>query len=95
MPEKSLKNRRSFPPEFKLKLCAQMACGQHTVAQLSREHSIKDTVLYRWRDEFLEHGAEIFTRSQTQSERIAELEREIGRQHMEIEILKKASKILL
>jgi transposase len=95
MPESKLKNRRSFSPDFKLRIVVQIVSGQRTVAELSREHQIKDSVLTRWRDHFLESGAQIFGQVQTGQERIAELEREIGRQHMELEILKKASNRLL
>ena len=95
MSELKLKNRRSFSPEFKLKLVVQIVSGQRTTAELSREHKIKDSLLARWRDQFLERGVQIFAGAPTETERLAQLEREIGRQHMELEILKKASKTLL
>jgi transposase len=91
MAESKLKNRRSFSPEFKLRLVVQIVSGQRTIADISREHKIKDSLLARWRDQFLERGGQIFGEGPTEKERIAELEREIGRQHMELEILKKAS----
>lgn len=95
MSEQKLKNRRSFTPEFKLKLVVQVVSGQRTLAELSREHQIKDSVISHWRDQFLERAIQVFAPAPTHSERVAELEREIGRQHMELEILKKASKTLL
>jgi transposase len=95
MSEQKLKNRRSFTPEFKLKLVVQILSGQRTLAELSREHQIKDSLIARWRDQFLERATQVFAPAPTPSERVAELEREIGRQHMELEILKKASKTLL
>jgi transposase-like protein len=52
--------------------------------------------LARWRDQFLDRAGSVFGGGEpSQAERIAELEREIGRQHMELEILKKASRRLL
>jgi putative transposase len=95
MTEQKLKNRRSFSPDFKLKLVVQIVSGQRSIAELSREHQIKDSVIAHWRDQFLERSKEIFGPSCTEKERIEGLEREIGRQHMELEILKKASKTLL
>jgi transposase-like protein len=95
MSEQKLKNRRSFTPEFKLKLVVQVVSGQRTIAELSREHQIKDSVIAHWRDQFLERAGQVFAPVPTPSERVADLEREIGRQHMELEILKKASKTLL
>jgi transposase len=95
MSEKKLKNRRSFSPDFKLRVCVQIVSGQRTIAELSREHQIKDSLLGIWRDQFLERGGQIFGPSVTDKDRISALEQEIGRQHMELDILKKASKRLL
>ena len=95
MSELKLKNRRSFSPDFKLLLVVQIVSGQRSIAELSREHKIKDSLLARWRDQFLERGGQIFGQAPTEKERIAQLEQEIGRQHMELEILKKASGRLL
>ena len=95
MSESKVKNRRSFAPEFKLRLAVQIVSGERSLAELSREHKIKDSVLAGWRDRFLEEAPQIFGARRTESERVAELEREIGRQHMQMEILKKASKTLL
>ena len=95
MSESKLKNRRSFAPEFKLRLVVQIVSGQRSIAELSREHRIKDSLLARWRDQFLEKASGIFGAELTGQDRIAELERELGRQHLELEILKKASKRLL
>lgn len=94
MSEKKLKNRREFAPEFKLRLACEIVTGSKTIAELSREHQIKDSVLARWRDQFLERAPSVFGGQLSGQDRIAELERELGRQHMELEILKKASKRL-
>jgi transposase-like protein len=78
-------------------MATQIVSGARTVAELSREYQIKDSVLYRWRDEFLSHAGNIFDQEKTPSsalDRIAELERIIGQQHVELECLKKASKRL-
>lgn len=95
MSETKLKNRRSFSADFKLKLVVQIVSGQRTLSELSREHNIKDSLLARWRDQFLEKAPQMFGSAPTGQERIAELERELGRQHMELEVLKRASRQLL
>jgi len=95
MSETKLKNRRSFSADFKLKLVVQLVSGQRTLSELSREHNIKDSLLARWRDQFLEKAPQMFGSAPTGQERIAELERELGRQHMELEVLKRASRQLL
>lgn len=95
MSEKKLKNRRSFAPEFKLRIVTQIVSGHRTIAELSREHQIKDSLLARWRDQFLANASNVFGNVPSEDDRIAELERELGRKHMEVEILKKASRRLL
>lgn len=97
MPPNKNNGRRNYAPEYKLKMATQIVSGARTVAELSREYQIKDSVLYRWRDEFLSHAGNIFDQEKTPSsalDRIAELERIIGQQHVELECLKKASKRL-
>lgn len=98
MSEQKLKNRREFSADFKLRLVVQLVSGAKSMAEIGREYKIKDTVLARWRDQFLEQAPNIFQRGaagQTGDARFAELERVIGKQHLEIEVLKKASKRLL
>lgn len=96
MSERKAKNRRWFSPEFKLRAASRLVAGECTLAELSRELGVKDSVLAAWRDQFLERASAVFgTSAPSQEARIAELEREIGRLHLENEILKKASKRLL
>lgn len=97
MSQLKLKNRREFSAEFKLRVVVQIVCGMKSIAEVGREHKIKDTVIARWRDKFLESAPGIFESGSgsTPDSRVAELERVIGRQHLELEILKKASKRLL
>jgi transposase len=60
--------------------------------QASREYGIKDTLLSRWKQEFLERSGPVFEQPQAkdQSEqRIAELERMVGRLTMQLEMAKK------
>jgi transposase len=98
MSVQKLKNRREFSPEFKLKIAVQVVCGVKTIAELSREHKIKDSVIARWRDLLIEHAGEVFQPGRvpaSSDEQVARLERVIGQQQVEIQILKKASKRLL
>ncbi len=93
--------RRTFTPEFKLEAVLDMVRGEKTVAQICRERDITESLLYKWRDVFVERGPRIFadqrngsSSSDPQAERIAELERLVGRQTLEIEVLKKARNLL-
>jgi transposase len=85
--------RRVFPPEFKIRVVLELLSGQKSLQQVSREYEIKDSVISRWRTEFLERAPELFvdnTQSQHETRRrIAEMERMIGRLTMELEMAKK------
>jgi transposase-like protein len=85
--------RRSFSGEFKAKVVLELISGKKSLAEASREYSIKDTVLSRWKQEFVERAGEIFEQPkevQDKDARIAELERMVGRLTMQAELSKKA-----
>jgi transposase len=91
--------RRTFTPDFKLEAVLDMVRGEKTIAQICRERNITESLLYKWRDAFFERAAAIFADqrsngSDPQAERIAELERMVGKLTMEIEVLKKARSLL-
>jgi transposase len=91
----SSKTRRTYSSEFKLDTVMEGLQGKKSIAQICRERGIKDTQYYKWKDIFLERSAEIFagpsnTELQKKAERIAELERMVGKLAVENEALKKA-----
>lgn len=84
--------RRTFSSEFKVQAVLEVLTGAKSGAQVCREHGIKDTLLSRWEQEFIERAPQLFARGDRQSqgeERIAELERLVGRLTMELEMAKK------
>ena len=94
--------RRTFTPDFKLDAVLDMVRGEKTVAQICRERDITESLLYPWRDAFFERAPHLFADqrsrsngSDPQAERIAELERMVGKLTMEIEVLKKARSLLV
>jgi len=89
--------RRTFTPEFKARVVLEELTGVKEKAEILREHRLSRQVFARWRQEFLERAPEIFATEQSrgdEQERIAELERMVGRLAMELEVSKKASSIL-
>ena len=88
--------RRQFTAEFKAKVVLELISGQKGLMQASREYEIKDTVLSRWKQEFLERAPQLFENPQkaedTQTVRIAELERSLGRMALELDMAKKVFK---
>lgn len=84
--------RRVHTPEFKSKLVLQLLSKERTVGELSREHGIRDTQIHQWRQDFLERSGRAFAPEEPPEERrkVADLERLVGQQALEIAILKRA-----
>jgi transposase len=85
--------RRTFSAEFKTKVVLELIAGKKSLTEASREYQIKDTLLSRWKQEFLERAGEVFEQPkdiQEKDARIAELERMVGRLTMQVELSKKA-----
>lgn len=83
---------RSYTPEFKVRVVLELISGKKSVSEASREYGVKDSVISRWRQEFMERAPQIFERSdgrEGQAERIAELERMLGRMTVQVEMAKK------
>lgn len=86
------RKRRSFNAEFKAKVVLELISGKKGLAEASREYNIKDTVLSRWKQEFMVNATQVFEQPQDVQEkeaRIAELERMVGKLTMQIELQKK------
>jgi len=83
---------RSYTPEFKVRVVLELLSGKRTLGEASREYKVKDSVISRWRQEFLERAPQLFEQSSDkdiQAERISELERTLGRMTMQLELAKK------
>jgi transposase len=84
--------RRKFSAEFKAKVVIELISGEKGLMQASREYAIKDSVLSRWKQEFLERAPQVFGEAKTtdpQEEKIDELERMVGRMAVQLDIAKK------
>ena len=83
---------RKFTAQQKTEIVLASLRGPKSMAELCREHEIADSLLRKWREQFLAAGAE---RLQGKSERseaddlrrqITRLERALGRKTMEVEV---------
>ena len=91
------KKWRKHSPEFKAGVVLELLTGKRSAAELAREKRIKDSLVYKWRNEVVERLPELFSTvaPEAQAEdRIGELERLLGQKTIENEALKKASKWL-
>jgi transposase len=88
--------RRRFTAKFKTQVILELLTGRRSMAQLCREHDLKEQVVTRWRATFLDRAELLFgvdTKWEGQLERIADPERLAGRLTMELDIAKKASQL--
>lgn len=89
--------RRSFTPEFKARLVLETLTGSASLAELARKNNIKADLIGQWKAAAVERLAELFGGDEQASQdqlRVADLEQLVGRQTLELEILKKASRLL-
>jgi transposase-like protein len=85
--------RRTFTPEFKAQVALELLSGSHNLAEICREHELAPQVVNGWRRELEARASEVFATARAQSgeqQRIAELERALGRVTLELEVAKKA-----
>jgi len=89
--------RRSFSAEFKARVVLDLLSGAASQAELCRRHNVKPQLLAHWKSAVLERLPSLFGSEESAGQdqlRIAELEKLVGRQAYELEILKKASRLL-
>lgn len=90
-------HRRKFTAEFKAQVVLDLVSGAKSAAELCRQHQLNSQLLARWKTEFVQKAPLLFQQEAMQSqeqERIAELERVVGRLTLQLEIAKKASTLL-
>jgi len=88
-----MRKRRRFTAEFKTKVVLEMISGEKGLMEASREYEIKDSVLSRWKQEFLERAPQVFEqpgkKMDPKDQEIEELERMVGRMALQLDIAKK------
>jgi transposase len=83
-------SRRQFTREFKLAAVEQLERPGVSPGEVARALEVNATVLYRWRREFRQAPGKAFPGLGTRrpESQLAELERKIGQQTLEIDFLK-------
>ena len=93
----SRRKRRTFTAEFKAEVVLELLSGKRSSAELCREHQLSPSLLSLWKDTFTDRLPLLFEgddRLNHDQARIAQLEQLLGRQALELELLKKASRLL-
>jgi transposase len=83
--------RRKFTKEFKEEAVRRLGLGASLV-EVSRACEVNPNVLHRWRRELQDYGTKAFAgngQRRADDSRVAELERKVGRQALEIDFLQR------
>ena len=87
-------DEQNFSPEFKAKRVLEILKGK-SVAEVSREHGIKESTLESWHKHALENAEQIFSSEPSPEEKkIAELERTVDKLTRDLELSKKIKRAL-
>ncbi len=90
--------KRNWVVEEKLAIVLEGLKEKRSVAEICREHQISQTLYYRWRDKFLEAGKKGLINGagddNVYKAEIEKLQKIIGKQAIQIEILKKTDDLL-
>jgi transposase-like protein len=84
-------SRRQFTKEFKEAAVRRLELGA-SVGEVARACEVNPNVLHRWKRELHDHGVKAFVgngRPRAEEERVAALERKVGRQALEIDFLQR------
>ena len=89
--------QRKWTADEKLAIVMEGLKEKRSVAEICREHQISQTLYYRWRDKFLEGGKKSLVNGASDGNaykaEIEKLEKIIGKQAIQIEILKKTEEL--
>ena len=86
--------RKSFSKEFKAKVALEAYKGQKTINELSKDYQVHPNVISNWKKQLLENVAELFNskrgpKSESDIEEKDRLYKQIGKQQVELDWLKK------
>jgi transposase len=84
-------SRRKFTKEFKAEAVRRLELGA-SLAEVARACEVNPNVLHRWRRELRDYGAKAFGgpgQRRAEDSQVAELERKVGRQALEIDFLRR------
>ena len=86
--------RKTHTKQIKFKAAMAACKSDKTMAEISQEFGIHQSVLHRWKKNLMDHGPEIFVDNKDKKTApdpaIGDLERKIGQLTMELDFLKKA-----
>jgi len=92
------KQRKNYTAEFKTKVVLEVIKGQRTMNEIAEHYSVHPNQIMRWKNQALAHMPSAFSNGTTQRQREDEhlkdeLYRQIGQLKVELEWLKKRTRV--
>ena len=82
---------KRYSPKLKFQVVLEVLSGEKSVAQVAKAYGVHPNSVNKWKRDFLDKGPEIFSQDGAVAEyeqRIAQLERLLGKKEVEIALLK-------
>jgi transposase-like protein len=82
---------RRYSPKLKFQVVLEVLSGEKSVAQIAKTYGVHPNSVNKWQRDFLDKGPEVFAQDGVVAEyeqRIADLERLLGKKEIEIALLK-------
>ena len=82
---------KRYPAKLKFRVVLELLQGDKTPGQVAKAYGIHPNTANKWKEQFMENGAEVFSQEGTIAEyerRIADLEQLLGKKEVEIALLK-------
>jgi transposase-like protein len=82
---------KRYSPKLKFQVVLEVLSGEKSVAQVAKVYGVHPNSVNKWKRDFLDKGPEIFAQDSVVGEyeqRIAQLERLLGKKEVEIALLK-------
>lgn len=91
--------KKTWRPEQKVTIVLTVLKDQATIAEVSRQYGVAESLIHKWKGQFLEHGKAAFrhgnkkTPDQALQAENEQLKKVLGEKVLENEILKKLSSL--
>ncbi len=91
------KQQKKWTAEFKAEVVMAVLHGEVVAAEIARQHGVHETLVYKWKRQFLEAGKQSFEDQRTATAKEVQLEKEVerlktllGEKVVELDVAKKA-----
>jgi transposase-like protein len=89
--EEEISMPKRYSPKLKFQVVLEVLSGEKSVAQVAKAYGVHPNSVNKWKRDFLHKGPEVFSQDSAIAEyeqRIAQLERLLGKKEVEIALLK-------